>query len=235
MSALPPTRLPSGTQLFPRVTGNPDLTSVKLIAYELGYRAQITEPFSLDCALFYNRYDGLVASVPQSVQSGFAPGTAILPVLFQNRMEGETYGAELVADWRPAKWWRLYGTYSFLEMDLHPDQSLPAAARSDAQGAEGRSPQHQVYLQSSFDVRRDVELDVMGRFVGRLPGFVQEIPSYFSLDARAAWRPRRDLEISVVGQNLLDDHHPEFGVSSVIAAPVVEIRRNVYAKFTWWY
>ena len=235
LSALPPTRLPSGTQLFPRVTGNPDLTSVKLIAYELGYRAQITEPFSLDCALFYNRYDGLVASVPQSVQSGFAPGTAILPVLFQNRMEGETYGAELVADWRPAKWWRLYGTYSFLEMDLHPDQSLPAAARSDAQGAEGRSPQHQVYLQSSFDVRRDVELDVMGRFVGRLPGFVQEIPSYFSLDARAAWRPRRDLEISVVGQNLLDDHHPEFGVSSVIAAPVVEIRRNVYAKFTWWY
>ena len=235
LSALPPTTLASGTQVFPRVTGNPGLSSVKLIAYELGYRAQVTEPFSLDCAFFYNRYDGLVVSVPQSVQSGFAPGTAILPLLFQNRMDGDTYGAELGADWHPAKRWRLYGTYSFLEMDLHPDPGLPAGTRADAQGAEGRSPQNQFFLQSSLDLPGDVQLDVMGRYVGRLPGFMQEIPAYFSLDARAAWLPRRDLEIAVVGQNLLDEHHPEFGVSSVIAAPVVEIRRNVYAKVTWWF
>ena len=235
LSAIEPTTLASGTQVFPRVTGNPDLSSIRLIAYELGYRAQVTEPFSLDCALFYNHYDGLVVSVPQSVQSGFAPGTAILPLLFQNRMDGDTYGAELGADWHPAKWWRLYGTYSFLEMNLHPDSSLPAGTTDDAKSAEGRSPQNQVFLQSSFDLSRNLEFDVMGRFVDRLPGFMQEIPAYFSLDARVAWRPRRDLEISVVGQNLLDDHHPEFGVSSIIAAPVVEIRRSVYAKVTWWF
>ena len=235
LSAIEPTTLASGTQVFPRVTGNPDLSSVKLIAYELGYRAQVTEPFSLDCALFYNHYDGLVVSVPQSVQSGFAPGTAILPLLFQNRMDGDTYGAELGADWHPAKCWRLYGAYSFLEMNLHPDSGLSATTVANAQSAEGRSPRNQVFLQSSLDLPRDMELDVMGRFVDRLPGFMQEIPAYFSLDARLAWRPRRDLEISVVGQNLLDDHHPEFGASSIIAAPVVEIRRNVYTKFTWWF
>ena len=235
LSALPPTTLASGTQVFPRVTGTPELRSVKLIAYELGYRAQVTEPFSLDCALFYNQYDGLVVSVPQSVQSGFAPGTAILPLLFQNRMDGDTYGAELGADWHVVKWWRLYGTYSFLEMKMHPGPSLPASAIADAKSAEGRSPQNQVFLQSSFDLPRNVELDIIGRFVDRLPGFMQEVPAYFSLDARVAWRPQRDLEISLVGQNLLDDHHPEFGVSSIIAAPVVEIRRNVYAKVTWWF
>jgi len=233
LSALTPTRLSSGIQLFPRVTGNPQLNSVKLVAYELGYRTQVSETFALDGALFYNHYHGLVVAVPQSVQSGFAPGTAIVPLLFENRMAGETYGAELAADWHPAKWWRFYGTYSFLEMDLHPDPGLPAGTSSDAQSAERRSPRHQFFLQSSFDLPENVELDVMGRFVARLPGFVQEIPSYFALDARAAWRPRGDLEIAVVGQNLLDNHHPEFGVSPIIGSPVVEIRRNVYAKLTW--
>jgi len=235
LSALPPTTLPSGTQLFPRLTGNPDLSSVKLIAYELGYRAEVLTSFSLDGALFYNHYDGLVTVVPQSIQSGFAPGTAILPVRFENMMDGETYGAEIGADWRPLKWWRFYGTYSFLKMNLRPDRSLPERTRADAESAEGRSPQHQIFLQSSFDLPRNVEFDVTGRFVDKLPGFAQEIPSYFSMDARVAWRPRKDLEVSVAGQNLLDDHHPEFGVSSIIAAPIVEIRRNVYAKITWWF
>jgi len=233
LSATFPTTLPSGAQLFPRLTGNPDLDSARLIAYELGYRAQVLETFSLDSALFYNHYDRLVLAVPQSIQGGFAPGTAILPVRFENRMDGETYGVEIGADWRPAKWWRLYGTYSFLKMKLYPDRSLPERTRADAESAEGRSPQQQAFLQSSFNLPQDVEFDLIGRFVDSLPGFAPGIPSYFSLDARAAWRPRKDLEISLVGRNLLDDHHPEFGVSSIIATPVVEIRRNVYAKVSW--
>jgi len=235
LSAILPTTLPSGVLLIPRITGNPDLRSVELIAYELGYRAQVSEFLSLDTALFYNRYDDLVVPVPQSIESGFAPGTAILPLLLDNRMDGETYGAELGADWRPAKWWRLYGTYSFLKTALHADRSLPAGTRDGAESAEGRSPQHQLFLQSSFDLPGNVEFDVMGRFVDRLPGFDPATPSYVSIDMRVAWRPRRDLEISVVGQNLLDDHHPEYGVSSIVASPVVEIRRNVYAKMTWWF
>ena len=59
------------------------------------------------------------------------------------------------------------------------------------------------------------------------------IPSYFSLDARLAPRARKNLEIAVVGQNLLDDHHPEFGTSPLVRSPLVEIRRGVYGKVTW--
>ena len=73
----------------------------------------------------------------------------------------------------------------------------------------------------------------MGRYLGALTGFTREIPAYVALDARVAWRPRANLEIAVVGQNLLDDHHPEFGPSALIASPNVEIRRNVYGKVTW--
>ncbi len=59
------------------------------------------------------------------------------------------------------------------------------------------------------------------------------IDQYIALDARLAWRPRQNLEIAVVGQNLLDLHHPESGTSTALRAPLVEIQRGVYGKVTW--
>ena len=54
-----------------------------------------------------------------------------------------------------------------------------------------------------------------------------------STDAQLAWRARKDLEISVVGQNLLDNRHPEFGTSPLVRSPLVETRRGVHGKTTW--
>ena len=142
-------------------------------------------------------------------------------------MTGETYGAELAATYHVVENWRLHGSYTFLQMQLHRG----AAGVSEA--AEGQSPQNQVYVQSSWDLSRDVQFDLMGRWVDRLAGFTPVIDSYFSLDARLAWRPRKNLEIAVVGQNLLDSHHPESGSNPLIKAPLTEIRRGVYGKVTW--
>jgi hypothetical protein len=46
---------------------------------------------------------------------------------------------------------------------------------------------------------------------------------------RLAWQASDQLEVSLVGQNLLHDHHVEFG------PPVArgEIERSVYGKVTW--
>jgi iron complex outermembrane receptor protein len=58
------------------------------------------------------------------------------------------------------------------------------------------------------------------------------IGSYVTLDARLAWTPCRNLELALVGQNLLDDSHPEFA-SEKLDAAVMEIERGVYGKITW--
>ena len=50
-----------------------------------------------------------------------------------------------------------------------------------------------------------------------------------SFDARLAWRWRDNLEISIVGQNLWDDQHPEFGAG----ATREEIPRSVFGKVAW--
>jgi len=226
---------PAVPPVFPRQSTNPDLRSETVLAYQLGYRVQARHALSFDTAFFYNVYDDLVAVRPGIRQPG--PAGFDLPLAQLNGLSAETHGAELLATWSPLGRWRLNGGYTFLEMNLHREVALPASSEA----AEGQSPRHQVNLQSHFDVTRDVELDLAGRWVGLLkgfnpshvPGLVDEIPSYFSLDARLGWRATKNLEISVIGQNLLDDHHPEFGTSPLVLAPLVEIRRTVYAKAAW--
>ena len=229
--------------VFPRLTFNKGFRSEDVIAYEIGYRAQPAARFSLDVAAFYNDYKNLRIGVFGSPIPG-PDGSLILPLTFDNRLKGETYGTELAADWYPTDRWRLYGAYTFLEMKLHADRSLPPEVITAAESNQGHTPQHQVYLQSSFDVGHSVEFDLMGRYVSRLTGFnpgnIPEFPdvidAYVSMDARLAWQPLKNLELSVVGQNLLDNHHPEFSSSpqgQVLRNPLAEIRRSVYGRVKW--
>ena len=40
------------------------------------------------------------------------------------------------------------------------------------------------------------------------------------------------MELAIVGQNLLDERHPEFGTSPLIRSPQVEVERSIYGKVT---
>jgi iron complex outermembrane receptor protein len=223
-NGLPP--LSAGNRSF-TFAGNSGLESEDLLAVELGYRAQLTGALSADIATFYNNYNHLDVLVTNG---------SFTRVSSENRMRGFSYGVEVGSDLKLADWWRIRGAYTFLEFDLHPDPTLNPALQTANQAAAAQSPHNQVFLQSSWDLPHNVELDLMARYVEDLHGFsppAASIPSYISLDARLAWKPRKDLELAVVGQNLLDNHHPEFGSSSTPSLPPVEIRRSVYASITY--
>lgn len=233
-----PRLLPSSTvpPSFPEQMANPDFRAEEVLAYQLGYRVQPAGDLSFDLALFYNVYDDLVTGRRGSPHPG--PSGNDIPIVPVNGLEGETYGAELAATWQATEWWKVYAAYSYLQIFLHrKNPGLPASAEA----AEGQSPENQVYVQSSFDLPHHVELDLIGRWVDRLTGFnasgspgtANDIPSYFALDVRVGWRALANLELAVVGQNLLDRHHPEFGTSPLVRSPLVEIRRGVYGKATW--
>ena len=210
--------------VFPTLMGNRDFDSEEMIAYELGYRAQPTDAFSWDVALFFNNYDGL------QVQSLGTTVPPTIPLLFANGMDGEAYGVELSANYKVSECWRLYGAYTFLQIQLHRDQDLAFAA--DPELAEGQSPQNQVYLQSSWDLPCDMEFDVIGRYVDRLTGFDMKpnVDSYISLDVRLGWKPCQNIALSVVGQNLLDSSHREFHDTLI---PGTEVQRGVYGMIEW--
>jgi iron complex outermembrane receptor protein len=81
-----------------------------------------------------------------------------------------------------------------------------------------------------MELPKNWELDFWFRFVDELPAL--NIDSYTTLDVRLAWIPVPDLEIALVGQNLLDDQHPEFE-SERNDTQSTEVERGVYGKITW--
>jgi iron complex outermembrane recepter protein len=220
-----PTPLPAVVAVF----GSHQFNSEDLLAYELGYRVQATKNLSLDIATFYNNYSNLRTAEPGApfIEGSPAPTDFVIPFVAGNKMSGGTYGVELFADWKVVSKWRLVGSYSFLQMDIHknadsqdPTPDLP----------NGSSPRHQWYLRSSVDLPKHFEQDTTLRFVDQLPSL--NVPSYYSLDAHLGWRPVSRLEFSIGGQNLLNNWHFEFMPDFVNTSPTV-VKRSIFGSITF--
>ena len=94
----------------------------------------------------------------------------------------------------------------------------------------GDAPAQQFQARSYYTWSRNLDFDVSFYYVGRL--VEQAIPRYVRLDARLARRFGEWTELSVVGQNLLDDHHFEYG-QTVETALAAQARRSIYGKVSW--
>ncbi len=218
-----PTPRPGGVGLYiPRLVGDSDCDSEVLWAYELGYRVQATDRISVDVAVFYNDYEDLISFGEISEYNlGFPFGVADVP--FSNVLSGETYGGELSVTVTPTDSWRLIASYSLLLADIRG----PASSSASAQSIERSAARHQVVLRSSHDITRRLGVDVQVRYVDT----VQSVPSYITADLRLAYQMTNQLELSLVGQNLLDDRHPEQGPAAAIVP--TEVPRGFYGKITW--
>lgn len=202
----------------PSVAGGPNFTSEKLVAYELGYRVQPSSNVSLSLALFNNRYDDLY-----SVEA--LPGT--LTYQIQNGAEGRTHGLELSGNYMVTTHWRLRGGYTYFYKDLNnkPGNVTDPAAL----GNLGSDAKNQIVLQSILNLPKNFQLDIVSRYVDRLPEtqFNPAVESYLNLDARLGWQYKDRLTLSVNGQNLLEKQNSEIGS--------IQIRRGVYGQLTWRY
>jgi iron complex outermembrane recepter protein len=220
-----PTPLPA----IAAILGNHQFQSEDLLAYELGYRMQVSSNFSADVATFYNQYSNLRTAEPGPpvVEGSPIPTDVLVPFVAANNMGGGTYGGEVFGDWRVLPKWRLLGSYSYLQMSLRKNSnSLDPLPDNPA----GSSPHNQVYLRSSLDLGRHFEHDFIVRHVGSLPGL--NIPSYNSLDMHVSWKAASGIELSIGSQNLLNDRHLEFIPDFLNTAPT-EVKRTVYGQITW--
>jgi iron complex outermembrane receptor protein len=223
------TTLPNGTPYFARFNANTNFAPEQLNDYELGYRRQIGDNFYLDVATFYNHYHDLfdeeILGAP-SLEDNPAPPHLLLPAQFGNGLLGDALGFEIAPEWTVTKFWQLRPSWSFLQLDISKaPHSLDVGT---APALSGSSPRHEVTVQSAFDISKVLTLDLTYRYVSALPG--QLVPAYSTADARLAWRFRPELELSVVGQNLLQPYHFEFAGDP---GPLVGIRRSVYAELRW--
>lgn len=205
---LPMTPQPPTT---PSVAGGPEFISEKLIAYETGYRFQPNKKSSFSIAAFYNIYNDLY-----SVEA--LPGTFTYQI--QNGSEAKSWGAELSGSYQVHANWRLRGGYSFFKKDIGPKKGH--TFKPDYLGNDARN---HVHLQSILDLPFHLQFDVTARYYDPLPKTFATVmvPNYSTFDARLAY-VYHGFEIAVVGQNLAEKHHTEFGAFN--------LPRSVYAKIT---
>lgn len=196
------------------VTGGPDFRSEIADVYELGYRGRMPR-LNFSATLFYHDWDELRSGTP-------APP----PLFIVNNIRGESYGLETWATWQVLPFWRVNGGFWAMEKDLEFEPGTSDTAGTDNPTLHN-DPGYQLLLGMQLDVSDELEMDLHLRHVDDLD--VQPVPAYTELNARLAWLIREDLELSLIGRNLLHARHPEFGSVSTRS----EIGRSIMLGFRW--
>ncbi|HNP27303.1 MAG TPA: TonB-dependent receptor, partial [Nitrosomonas sp.] len=209
--------------------GRDNFNSEKLLAYELGYRHQFSANASIDISGFINDYSQLrdFTFGGLSLSSG-PPQQFILPLYLTNKASALTYGFEMSADWKPMNRWHLHSSYSYL--DMHISSSELSQFDPTTGSADKVSPQHQLSLRSNYDISEKLQINLWLRYTSKLAFY--DIPDHVTMDAKLAFKPVKNVELFLVGQNLFSEHHREF-VSDIIPSMPARIPRGIYVGAQW--
>lgn len=203
--------------------GSRDFEAERLTAWEWGVRYTDQQAVSADLALFYNDYDKI------RTQEGGGFGAQ------GNLGAIRSYGGELLLNWR---------IRPGLDLRAHVSQlrllAETRAASTDANFGERErtDPQQQAGLRLMWSSGERFNADAYLRYVGGfdqysgtapMPRQRDRVPAYTELNARVAWRPQPEMELALIGQNLFDAAHPEFGT----AADGRQAERAVRMEWIW--
>jgi iron complex outermembrane recepter protein len=211
--------------------GNPAFQSEDVVDTEAGYRLEVGSHASVDVTGFYGRYDNLKTSEPLAphIELTPAPAHLLVATAFGNLLKATTSGVELAAHLTPVGWWRLDGSYSTFR--LVPRASA-GSADAAAAAADGHAPNAQWQARSAFSFPHGVQLDAMFFHSGALETL--GIEAYTRADARLELPVARHLIFSIVGRNLLDPVHQEFGGVGAIVMPTL-VPRSAQVQLAWSY
>lgn len=220
----------NGVPVLIALVGNRLYKNEDVIAYEFGYRTTFGKRLSIDFAAYYNQYDNQQTTEPAAAffEPTPAPAHLVLPSTYENLMHGEGHGLETTANWKLTDRWTISPGYDLerLFMQTSPLSQDPQAVLETDEG----DPHVQAQLRSHAELSSKLDWDTSVYFVDRI--LFTPVPAYTRLDSGLSYRWRQGLSLSVMGQNLLKDHHLEF-IDSAGASRSTLIKRSAYAKITW--
>lgn len=230
----PPVNLPTPSTLS--IDGNEDVTSERMTSYELGARFRVSDRFHVDVAAYFNDYDDIIGAStygtfcqPGNIDISVNPlcvlGASYIAsaTRIDNSLAAESHGFEVAVHWQPRSNWTLSGAYSYTAIDF---AEAPTTLSVPGSG----EPQYLAHIRSEWTVTENLEFDIMLRAVDDAERFNAD--SFVTADVRLGWRPTPAFSVEVIGKNLLDDGHIEFGTLLLESVPG-QIKRSVAARFTW--
>ncbi|MGR8931123.1 MAG: TonB-dependent receptor plug domain-containing protein [Gammaproteobacteria bacterium] len=199
------------------IGSNPTIETSKMIAFELGYRQQVSAEINFDLATFYYDYDQLLTQHPVQFVGPY-------PIIYQfaNDGKGTLYGFELAANWQASEDWRLRGSYSRCDFNAELKHNR-IGENSFIDDFEKSGPNNLFQLHSQYQLTANLSFDTQFYWVDSL----DTVRDYQRLDMRFAWQPWPGMEFSVVGQNLFDPRHGEALSTDTLAS---QVPRSFYAQ-----
>ncbi|WP_367154344.1 TonB-dependent receptor plug domain-containing protein [Methylomonas sp. HYX-M1] len=216
------------------INGNPRMTTEKLLAFQLGWRADWQRTFDTDLSLYYYNYDDVRSYNSGGLQTDtLFSGYVVLPIKIQNYGFSKIYGGELSANWQVSNAWRLRASYSYSREEIGLSSTSPSVAYVTS---AGNYPVNNASVWSQLQLTSDWSFDLNWRFVGGKSNNVfsyNTLPtqSYHELDARLAWQLNKDVEFALIGRNLLESVH--FEANSHYQSIATGVQRQVYFSVKW--
>lgn len=216
--------------LYLNARGNRNLDAEHMTAWELGARGKLGGDWTYDLAAYYNEYAELTGMVLHGVRplslaqrvffqsdpTSLPPFEAVLQ--FENAESAAIWGVEGKLSGSILPGWRIDLTAAHLGV-TDPGQT----------GYLKTSPRNQFGLRTSADIGENLTLSAQLRHVGRLEA--GGIPAYQSLDIRARYQVTPNLDLSLLGKNLLTARHAEFHDPRFPAVPA-QVPRTISVQLS---
>jgi iron complex outermembrane recepter protein len=215
--------------VFVQLLGNKQFKSEDVLGYELGYRVLRGDRFYVDLSTFWSNYSDLQSFSAATVSS--SGGNTYITIQYQNEIAGHTSGFEFAPQFTVAPWWRLNTSYSYVSGNFGANGATSDISSTGSVSTyEGSTPRHIVSVQSKMDLPGHLHFDEMYRFVTRLPA--QKVEAYQTMDVSFGAPLGRDVSIKLVGQNLFQPHHVEWGTGDPTQTPV-GVSRAAYVQISF--
>lgn len=209
------------------VVGNSDFDSEIVYTYEAGYRYHPGEIFSSDFTVFYSDYSDLYSFL--STDGGQTQ-------TFDNVLDAESYGFEASVKYRPLNSLEFDFAYAWLTFEFSEKTSENSII---AKIIESTVPEHHFSLHGSWAMLPTLQFNAWLKYqsdtkmydAGSFFTSEIDIDAFFALDLGLNWQVKENIEVSLVGQNLLDESRLQYVSESL--SPAIEIEREVLLKCTY--
>ncbi|NQZ59973.1 MAG: TonB-dependent receptor, partial [Lentisphaeraceae bacterium] len=192
-------------------SGNNQVESEELTAYELGYRVKPIENLVLDIATFYYDYDD--ARSYDEVDP-FKFGKA------SNEAKSEVYGGEVSLKWIAREDLIIQASYSYARMKIE----LPSGSKS--LDNDNNLPEHMASLRASYSLTQKLSLNGTLYYTGNNQD--SAISASTRVDLGLVYQATDGVELSIHGKNLTDSYSEESG--DEFANNAQQIRRSVFVN-----
>ena len=181
---------------YPFARGNLSLKEEKITSCELNYYSQPTDRIKLNAAIFYNDYQDLIdntqAGPVQNVADAYQKGGEVsLDLILTNQLTGFiNYGYQTIH------------RDDFGDLAVDPENKLNFGLRAKFAKWSANATFH--YVDEYYEMYL-----TSNPVFGRVASGPSKVKSYNTVDARIAYNPKDNLELSIAAYNLFNDRHYE--------------------------